>query len=103
MGEFLRGSRPTHGSLDGNTGSYNAGMSKVMISLPQDLLQRIDEEAKRRSISRSALIASAARRELARPNPDAVAEAIARSEARFLRSGAFESSAMVREQRDAIR
>jgi metal-responsive CopG/Arc/MetJ family transcriptional regulator len=78
-------------------------MSKVMISLPEDLLRRIDEEAKRRSISRSALIATAARRELARPNPEAVAEAIARSEARFVRSGAFEAAEMVREQRDALR
>lgn len=86
-----------------NTGSYNLGMSKVMVSLPQDLLRRIDEEAERRSISRSALLAAAARRELTRPNPDAVADAIAASEARWLGSGAFEASELVREQRDAAR
>jgi metal-responsive CopG/Arc/MetJ family transcriptional regulator len=75
-------------------------MSKIMVSLPEDLLRRLDEEAKRRSVSRSALLAVAARRELARRTPDAVAAAIARSEARFLRAGSFEASDLVREQRD---
>ena len=70
--------------------------------LPDDLLRRLDEEAKRRSISRSALIASVARRELARPSPDAVAAAIARSEARFLRSGDFETSNLIREHRGRL-
>jgi metal-responsive CopG/Arc/MetJ family transcriptional regulator len=37
-------------------------MSKVMVSLPDELLARIDREAERRSLSRSALLAAAARR-----------------------------------------
>jgi metal-responsive CopG/Arc/MetJ family transcriptional regulator len=77
-------------------------MSKIMVSLPEDLLRRVDEEASRRSMSRSALIALAARRELARRDPDLVADAIARSEARFLRSGTFEAADLVREHRDLI-
>jgi hypothetical protein len=39
-------------------------MAKVMISIPDDLLATLDAEAKRRSTSRSALLQSAARREL---------------------------------------
>lgn len=71
-----------------------------MVSIPADLLERIDTEAKRRSVSRSALLAAAAKRELSRPDPELVAAAIARSEARFRDAGAFESAAMVRADRD---
>lgn len=39
-------------------------MAKVMISIPDDLLETLDAEAKRRSTSRSALLQNAARREL---------------------------------------
>ena len=76
-------------------------MSKVMVSLPEDLLAALDEEALRRSTSRSALLAVAARRELARRDPDHVVAAIARSEARFERAGSFESAALVRQDRDS--
>lgn len=78
-------------------------MSKVMVSLPEDLLAAIDEEARRRSTSRSALLALAARRELARRDPEKVAGAIARSEQRFQRAGSFESSDLVRDDRDSRR
>lgn len=75
-------------------------MSKVMVSLPDDLLVKIDAEAQRRSMSRSALLAAAVRRELDRPDPDVVAAAIARSEERFRRAGAFDAMALVRADRD---
>ncbi|MHB8318962.1 MAG: ribbon-helix-helix protein, CopG family [Acidimicrobiales bacterium] len=78
-------------------------MSKVMVSLPDDLLQRIDQEARERSMSRSALIAAAARRELARRDPEAVAAAIARSEKRFQAAGSFEAAELVRADRDVRR
>jgi Ribbon-helix-helix protein, copG family len=39
-------------------------MAKVMISIPDALLEMLDAEAKRRSTSRSALLQNAARREL---------------------------------------
>jgi metal-responsive CopG/Arc/MetJ family transcriptional regulator len=78
-------------------------MSKVMVSLPAELLARIDEEAKRRAVSRSALLAAAARRELDRRDPDALAEAIARSEQRFARSASFDAARLVRAERDARR
>lgn len=76
-------------------------MSKVMVSLPDDLLAAIDEEARHRSTSRSALLAEAARRELERKDPDQLADAIARSTRRFGGSGAFESADLVRRDRDA--
>lgn len=78
-------------------------MAKVMVSLPADLLARLDEEALRRSVSRSALLAAAARRELSRRDPEAVAAAIARSEARFRSAGAFDAARLVRADRDARR
>jgi predicted transcriptional regulator len=78
-------------------------MSKVMVSLPDDLVQALDQEARRRSTSRSALLAAAARRELARPDPVAVAEAVARSERRFRTAGPFDAAELVRRDRDGQR
>lgn len=78
-------------------------MSKVMVSLPDDLLAKIDEEARRREMSRSALLAAAARRELARRDPEAVAAAIARSEERFEQAGSFDAGELVRADRDTRR
>lgn len=75
-------------------------MSKVMISLPDDLLRRVDAEARKRSTTRSGLLAAAARNELARRDPDAVAAAIARSEARFQGTGTFEAADLVRADRE---
>lgn len=78
-------------------------MSKVMVSLPDDLVKALDAEARRRSLSRSALIATAARRELTRRDPQAVAAAIARSEERFRLAGAFEAAELIRRDRDGRR
>jgi metal-responsive CopG/Arc/MetJ family transcriptional regulator len=75
-------------------------MSKVMVSMPQELLDRIDAEAARRATSRSALLAEAARRELSRRDSAAVSQAIARSEARFRAAGPFEAADLVRLDRD---
>ena len=78
-------------------------MSKVMVSLPADLLAELDTEAKRRSTSRSALLATAARRELARRDSEQVAEAVSRSERRFEQAGAFEAADLIRADRDSRR
>jgi metal-responsive CopG/Arc/MetJ family transcriptional regulator len=78
-------------------------MSKVMVSLPDDLLVEIDAEAKRRSSSRIALLAAAARRELARQDPADLTAAIERSERRFRDAGTFESADLVRSDRDTRR
>ena len=88
---------------DGNTTSYTHRMAKVMVSLPDDLLAQLDAEVKRRSTSRSAFLAAAARREFARHDPAELAEAIERSERRFRSAGNFESADLVRTDRDARR
>jgi hypothetical protein len=84
----------------GSTLGYTGPMSKVMVSLPDDLLAQLDAEVKRRSTSRSALLATAARRELARQDPADLAAAIERSERRFRDAGTFESADLVRSDRD---
>lgn len=71
------------------------------MSLPDDLLEQVDAEARKRETSRSALLAAAVRRELDRRDPDALAAAIARSRERFSRSGGFDSADLVRADRDA--
>jgi metal-responsive CopG/Arc/MetJ family transcriptional regulator len=76
-------------------------MSKVMVSIPADLLADIDAEAARRETSRSALLAAAARRELARRDSSEVAAAISRSEQRFIAAGGFDSADLVRRDRDS--
>lgn len=73
------------------------------MSLPPDLLAEIDAEAARRSSSRSALLAAAARRELARRDVAEVEAAIARSERRFRDAGAFEAADLIRADREARR
>lgn len=78
-------------------------MAKVMVSLPDDLLAEIDEEAQRKSMSRSALLAAAARRELACRDPGLMAAAIARSEERFRRAGSFDAAELVQSDREQRR
>lgn len=72
-----------------------------MVSLPDDLVQALDLEARRRSVTRSALLAAAARRELDRKDPQLLAAAIARSEQRFAAAGPFDSRDLVRRERDS--
>ena len=78
-------------------------MAKVMVSMPDELLHAIDQVARQRSMSRSALLAVAARRELARPDPADVDAAIIRSEQRFRTAGRFEGTDLVRRDRDSRR
>ncbi len=63
-----------------------------MVSLPQDLLAELDAEVTRRGTSRSALLADAVRRELARRDPAELEAAIERSERRFRNAGSFEAA-----------
>jgi metal-responsive CopG/Arc/MetJ family transcriptional regulator len=76
-------------------------MAKVMVSLQDDLLTAIDVEAKRRSTSRSAFLATAAQHELSRRDSALVAAAIARSEERFRHAGSFEAAELVRNDRNS--
>jgi metal-responsive CopG/Arc/MetJ family transcriptional regulator len=75
-------------------------MAKVMISLPDELLARVDSEAKRRMTTRSGLLALAVANELDRRDVQQVDEAIARSRKRFRRAGSFDATDLVRAERD---
>jgi predicted transcriptional regulator len=76
-------------------------VAKVLISMPDDLLERIDREAAERRTSRSALLQEAARRELGWPDPAALDAALERGRQALAGSGAFESAKLIRTERDA--
>jgi metal-responsive CopG/Arc/MetJ family transcriptional regulator len=76
-------------------------MAKVMISMPDELLARVDSEAKRRATTRSGLLALAVTRELDRRDPLEMDAAIARSKERFKNAGAFEFADLIRAERDS--
>jgi len=73
---------------------------KVMISLPDDLLDRIDRAAAERHTSRSAFIQEAARRELGWPDSAAIDAALERARAALADTGRFESARLIRAERD---
>jgi hypothetical protein len=75
-------------------------MAKVMISLPDDLLARIDDEAGRAGKTRSGFLQDAARRALGRPDTESFDAALARSRMRFASAGSFDSADMIRRDRD---
>lgn len=76
-------------------------MAKVLISIPDDLLVRVDREANRRGATRSGFLQSAARRELGWPDPEALDAALKMGRAALDGVGAFESAELVRGERDA--
>jgi metal-responsive CopG/Arc/MetJ family transcriptional regulator len=75
-------------------------MTKVLISVPDDLLQRIDREAKTRRLTRSRFIEDAARRELALSEPSELAAAVERARRALAGAGKFESADVVRRDRE---
>lgn len=75
--------------------------AKVMISVPEDLLERIDREASQRGTSRSTFLQEAARRELGWPDPVAFDAALERGRAALAAAGSFESADLIRSERDA--
>ncbi len=72
---------------------------KVMVSIPDDLLERIDAGAVERGESRSAFLQEAARMRLGEPDP-AVAEAIAWVEAHRISVSGPTAAEVVRHDRD---
>ena len=77
------------------------GTKKVMISLPDDLLERIDRAAAAECTSRSAFIQEAARRQLGWPDSVAVDAALERARAALAGVGRFESAELIRAERDS--
>jgi hypothetical protein len=76
-------------------------VAKVMVSIPDDLLARIDDAAERRGTTRSALLREAALRELGRPDRVTLEAAVERSRSRFAATGRFDAAALIRAERDA--
>lgn len=77
-----------------------ARAAKVMISVPDDLLERIDREAGERQTTRSAFLQEAARRELGWPDPGSIDVALERARAALAGAGRFESAELIRADRD---
>ena len=75
-------------------------MAKVMISISDDLLERVDREAGARGSTRSAFLQEAARRELGWPDPAKIDAALQRGRQALAEAGAFESAEVIRTQRD---
>ena len=75
-------------------------MPKVMVSLPAELLRDLDGEAARRGASRSALLATAARRELEQQDSAELDAALERARAALRARGSFEAADLVRAERD---
>ena len=76
-------------------------MSKVLISIPDELLSEIDREASARGDSRSAFLQEAARRELGRPSKARIQAALERGRQALRDAGAFEAAEVIRADRDA--
>lgn len=76
-------------------------MAKVLISLPDELLDRLDREARRRNDTRSGFLQKAARRELGWPDPDAIESALGRGRAALAKLD-LESAAAIRRTRDQL-
>lgn len=76
-------------------------MAKVLVYMPDDLLERVDRETRRRNTSRSAFLQNAARRELGWPDREAIDAALDRARSALRGAGAFESAKLIRSERDA--
>ena len=80
-------------------------MAKVLVSMSDDLLQRIDRAAQMRGLSRSRYLAELAERDVARmsgPGADpAVRRALAHLDELFADSPPGESTELIRAERDA--
>jgi len=75
-------------------------MTKVLISLPDDLLDELDRAAARAGMTRSAYLQAAARAALAVPTHRRIADALERGRRAFTGVQPFESAALIRGERD---
>jgi Arc/MetJ-type ribon-helix-helix transcriptional regulator len=83
--------------------SYTEAMpkaAKVMVSIPDELLERIDREAGERGTSRSGFLQEAARRELGWPDPARVDAALERGRTALAGAGSFEAAELIRDERE---
>lgn len=78
---------------------YTPAMAKVLISLPDDLLARIDQEARVQRSNRSQFLQEAARRQLGWPSVVALDAALDRGREALASTGAWESAELIRNER----
>jgi Arc/MetJ-type ribon-helix-helix transcriptional regulator len=74
--------------------------TKVLVTMPKDLLERIDRETKSAGSTRSDFLQEAARRQLGWPDPTAIDAALERGRAALADVGSFESSELIRSERE---
>jgi Arc/MetJ-type ribon-helix-helix transcriptional regulator len=77
-----------------------AKATKVLVTMPSDLLERIDRETATLGQSRSEFLQEAARRRLGWPDPLAIDAALLRGRAALSDLGGFESAEVIRAQRE---
>ena len=80
--------------------AYIPDMAKVLISVPDELLARIDGEAASLGSTRSGFLQEAARRQLGWAAPDVIDGALERGRKALARVAAFESTDEIRADRD---
>jgi hypothetical protein len=77
-----------------------AKAAKVLVTIPSDLLERIDRETETLGQTRSEFLQEAARRRLGWPDPLAIDAALLRGRAALSDLGGFESAEVIRSQRE---
>lgn len=88
--------------MSGIADGYTRRVAKVMISVPDDALERIDAAAKRRGTSRSALVVDAALRAIDLPTAEDAERFMAATRDRWAGvPSPLESGAWIRADRDA--
>jgi Arc/MetJ-type ribon-helix-helix transcriptional regulator len=84
---------------------YTESMAKVLVSLPDSLLERIDHRVHATGGSRSGFLREAATQSLGWPDADALDAALTRGRAALNDAGSFESADLIRagrDERDAV-
>jgi Arc/MetJ-type ribon-helix-helix transcriptional regulator len=76
-------------------------MARVLISMPDELLERIDRQVQQAGGSRSGFLQDAARRQLGWPDPAVFDAALARGREALADAGSFDSTEFIRADRDA--
>jgi len=74
--------------------------TKVLVTMPNDLLERIDRVTKSAGNTRSDFLQEAARRRLGWPDPAVVDAALERGRAALADAGGFESAELIRSERE---
>jgi predicted transcriptional regulator len=75
-------------------------MTKVLVSMPDDLVARIDRAAKARKTSRSRFLQEAAEHELGWPGSDAIEVAVKAAREVLEAGERYESADLIRRDRD---